>query len=135
MTEERGRSAEGLLGPLEYEVLSALWTAAPRSVPAVLAQVNEHRIEEPELAYTTVMTVLARLHEKGILDRERRGRGYEYQPRFTEAELVVHLSRQEVDDLLERYGAIALAQFADAVEDADPDLRRQLRALAGSSDA
>ena len=135
MTEERGRSAEGHLGPLEYEVLSVLWTAAPMSVPAVLAQVNERRIEEPELAYTTVMTVLTRLHEKGILNRDRRGRGYEYEPRFTEAELVVHLSRQEVDDLLERYGAVALAQFADAVQDADPDLHRQLRDLAGSSDA
>lgn len=128
-------SAEGLLGHLEYEVMTALWASAPSNVPTVLSRINEQRAPDPPLAYTTVMTVLARLHEKGVLARVHRGRGYDYTPRFDEAALVQHLSRQEVDELLDRYGDVALAQFAAEVERADPKLLSRLRKLARSDDA
>jgi predicted transcriptional regulator len=128
-------TAEGLLGPLEYEVLRALWADSPASVPAVLERLNGGRGHEQQLAYTTVMTVLTRLHEKGLLDRTRRGRGYEYRPRYTEPRLVEHLGRREVDDLVDRYGRVALAQFASALHDADPELLRQLHELGDADDA
>jgi predicted transcriptional regulator len=134
MAKQRGQGAEGLLGHLEYEVMQALWREAPANVPAVLARINRERDPDRQLAYTTVMTVLARLHEKDLLDRERRGRGYDYTPRFDEPGLVEHLSGREVRDLLDRYGDVALAQFAAAVEQADPKLRRRLLALTGRSD-
>jgi len=129
------RGAQGLLGHLEYEVMSTLWASAPANVPAVLAHINENRDAGQRLAYTTVMTVLARLHEKGLLERVKRGRGYDYTPLFDEPELVEHLSRQEVDELLDRYGEVALTQFAAAIEQADPKLLRRLEALARSDDA
>jgi predicted transcriptional regulator len=135
MVRKDGPSAEGLVGPLEYDVMSVLWATGPANVPVVLERVNASRQEDKGLAYTTVMTVLARLHEKGLLDRERRGRGYEYRPRFDEAELVAHLSRRDIDELLARYGNVALAQFAAAVDEADPVLVRRVRALARGDDA
>lgn len=135
MASTDGPSAEDLLGPLEYAAMSALWTGGPASVPVVLERINRRRPEGRQLAYTTVMTVLTRLHEKGWLERRRRGRGYEYTPRFDEAQLLAHLSRQEVGALLERYGDVALAQFAAAVERTDPALLRRIRALAGADDA
>lgn len=135
MVRNDGPSAEGLVGPLEYDVMSVLWDSGPANVPAVLERVNASRRGGKALAYTTVMTVLARLHAKGLLGRERRGRGYEYRPRFDEAELVAHLSRREVDELLARYGHVALAQFAAAVDEADPALLRRVRSLARGDDA
>jgi predicted transcriptional regulator len=135
MVTNDGPSAEGLVGPLEYDVMSVLWATGTANVPVVLERVNASRREDKALAYTTVMTVLARLHEKGLLSRERRGRGYEYRPRFDEAELVAHLSRREVDGLLARYGHVALAQFAVAVDEADPALLHRIRALARDDDA
>ena len=60
------------LGPLERELLDAVWRLGPASVRDVLAAV-EHAV-----AYTTAMTVLDRLYKKGILDRERVGRAYVY---------------------------------------------------------
>jgi len=129
-------NASGLLGHLEYEVLTTLWSQAPASVPQVLARINAGRPEDARLAYTTVMTVLGRLHDKGLLDRTREGRGYAYEPRFDEPGLIAHLGRREIDDLLERYGGeIALAQFAAAVEDADPHLVARLRELVEQRDA
>lgn len=127
--------AAGLLGPLEYAVMRALWDASPATVPVVLDLVNGQRPADDKLAYTTVMTVLSRLHDKGLLVRERRGRGYEYAPRFSEAGLVAHLSEREVQGLLDRYGEVALAQFAAAVERADERLVARLRATAEDDDA
>ncbi len=130
-----GRSAEGLLGPLEYAAMRALWAEAPVGVPRVLAELNAGRTSGEQLAYTTVMTVLSRLHHKGLVGRERRGRGYAYTPRFDEPALVEHLGRRAVDEVLQRYGEVALAQFAAAIEDADEDLLRRLRDVAGTIDA
>ncbi len=127
--------AEGLLGPLEYAVMQALWDTSPASVPAVLEVVNSQRAAEDQLAYTTVMTVLSRLHEKGLLVRDRRGRGYDYAPRYSEAGLVAHLSEREVQGLLDRYGEVALAQFAAAVDRADQGLLARLRDAAEADDA
>lgn len=111
--------ADGLLGSLEYEVLRVLWKQSPLNVAAVLKRVNNAREEDEQLAYTTVMTVLSRLFDKQVLDREQVGRAYQYTPRFDEGELVVHLGRGEVADLVERYGDVALAQFANALSNAD----------------
>lgn len=126
----RHRSASGLLGSLEYEVMCALWRDAPASVKTVWGRINDERPDEEQLAYTTVMTVLGRLHEKELLDRTKVGRGYDYTPRFDEPQLVEHLSRQEVTDLVDRYGAVALTQFAAALEDADPTTLRRISELA-----
>ena len=131
MAQRRTGGAQGLLGPLEYSVMAALWADAPASVPTVLEHLNESRGEDEQLAYTTVMTVLGRLYDKGLVERERRGRGYDYTPRFDEDELVEHLSRQEIDDLLDRYGDVALAQFAAALDGADEELVERLRKVAG----
>lgn len=127
--------ADGLLGPLEYAVMQALWAASPASVPTVLDAVNEQRSADETLAYTTVMTVLSRLYNKGLLVRDRRGRGYEYTPRFNEPGLVAHLSEREVQGLLDRYGEVALAQFAAAVDRADERLVARLRDAAEPDDA
>jgi predicted transcriptional regulator len=68
------------LGPLETELLRALWKRGN-------ATVRELRAEgHASTAYTTIMTTLDRLHKKGLLDRAPDGRAYRYSPRHTEAE-------------------------------------------------
>ena len=65
------------LGPLAQEVLEVLVAAGtPLSVREVLDRVNRSR--PVPLAYTTVMTVLARLVSRGTAIRERAGRGFRY---------------------------------------------------------
>lgn len=130
----RTPSARTLVGSLEYEVLELLWARFPMSVGDVLDGVNRVRATGDQLAYTTIMTVLSRLHEKGILDRERQGRGYQYRPRYTEDELVRRFSRVEVQRLVDRFGPVALAQFASVLEGVDPDRLAQLLELAEEDD-
>ena len=62
-------------GELEESVLQYLWAINQPSTPA-----DVHAAIAPDLAYTTVMTVLSRLFKKGLLERERHGRAYAYRP-------------------------------------------------------
>ena len=66
-------------GALETEVLAALWAA-----DAPLTPRHVQRELGVGLAYTTVMTALARLHEKGVVTREKQGRAYAYTPLLDE---------------------------------------------------
>jgi predicted transcriptional regulator len=60
-------------GTLEAEVLAALWAARqPLTPAAVQSELGGG------LAYTTVMTALSRLHDKGVVSREKVGRAYAY---------------------------------------------------------
>jgi predicted transcriptional regulator len=112
--------AEQLLGPLEAACMRTLWRRSPATVAEVLERINTRH--DPPLAYTTVLTVLSRLHDKGHVTRERVGRGYAYTAALDEDELVDALSRREVDRLLERYGDVALARFAETLQQVDPEL-------------
>lgn len=126
---------DGLIGPLEHRVLEALWAAGePCDVATVRARCNGSRDADAQLAYTTVMTVLSRLHDKGLLTRERVGRGFRYAPVHDADGLVEHLSGREVGRLLDRFGEVALTHFAAALEDAPPHLRARLAGLAGEDD-
>lgn len=65
------------LGDLENAVMTRVWEwNRPVTVREVLLDLREER----EIAYTTVMTVLDKLHRKGWLRRERAGRAYRYEP-------------------------------------------------------
>lgn len=110
-----------VLGPLEGELMEILWTAKrPMTVRAVLEQANDRRAEP--LAYTTVMTVLSRLAEKGALARRREGRSFAYEP--TAADAAAIAVRQVVRD----FGDMAVAHFVEEAR-ADPDLRKRLKRL------
>ena len=62
------------LGPLEMEVVGLLGEA-PLSVASIQEKLKKGG---RDLAYTTVMTVLVRLYEKGVLSREKEGRQFLY---------------------------------------------------------
>lgn len=57
--------------------MDRLWAAGR---PMLVREVLEELREQRPLAYTTVMTVMDKLHRKGWLTREREGRAYLYQP-------------------------------------------------------
>jgi len=63
------------LGPLEMEVLGIVETCGPQSVTFIQAELKRRG---SALAYTTVMTVLSRLYEKGALSRVKEGKRFVY---------------------------------------------------------
>jgi predicted transcriptional regulator len=113
------------LGPLEAEVLEHLWNRG-RALT-----VRHVQLAFPALAYTTLMTTLDRLYRKGLLERRRRGRAFDYEPRLTRAELVGELVSGHVTDLLAAAGAstAVLSTLVRAVGRRDAALLDELDAL------
>lgn len=64
------------LGETEMEVLHHVWDLGE----ATVADVRERMLEDRDVAYTTVMTVLKKLADKGYLDYHKEGRSYVYHP-------------------------------------------------------
>ncbi len=77
-----------------------------------------------DLAYTTVMTVLARLHDRGLLDRQRAGRGYAYTPLDDPAQVTARRMHRLLDVEADR--AAVLARFVDGLNPQDEELVRAL---------
>ena len=119
---------EDVLGPLAAAIVREVTARGEASVADVVEGLRT--TQRRDHAYTTIMTVMGRLHEKGVLDRDRRGRQYIYRASAPEAQLVDRLSGRAVDHLVERYGTAALRHFVVRLADLDPETRRRLAALA-----
>ncbi|WP_329142484.1 BlaI/MecI/CopY family transcriptional regulator [Streptomyces sp. NBC_01456] len=108
-------------GELESGVLATLW-AADGSLTA--AQVNERL--PGDLAYTTVLTILSRLLDKGLVTRTKAGRGYAFTPARDEA---THTAGQ-MRSLLE-HGSDREAVLSRFVDELSADDERLLQRLLG----
>lgn len=112
-------------GTLEDEVLAAVSSATgPRTVASVLESLDG------SAAYTTVMTTLVRLCDKGYLVRSRHGRGYAYTLAAPAQSIHAAVTARQMARLLAREGrrSDVLARFVAELEPGDDDL---LRALLG----
>jgi len=125
-TMDREKHSRKDFGPLESAVMDAVWSAArPVAVQEIVDELNASRSEP--LAYTTVMTVMSRLADKGVLSRRKAGRIYLYEADAPDAAGIA------VKDVLRAYGDVAVAHFVDEVR-ADPSLRRRLQRLLDEDD-
>jgi len=121
------RAASGdLLGPLESVVMERVWKRGPLTVRDVVEEIGRPR----GLAYTTVMTVMVRLHGKGLLARERNGKTYLYRAVSTRDEHRALLSRDLARGLVSEFGDAALAAFSAELDEVDAQHRAALRRVA-----
>ena len=115
------------LHDLEAEIMDVVWSRGLSrfAVSDVLSVLEKRR----EIAYTTVMTTLARLHDKGLLKRERDGKRYLYRPSGTREDFLGETAR----DVLERIGEPAargsFAFLVDTVSSADAKALDELERL------
>ncbi|MEU4152747.1 BlaI/MecI/CopY family transcriptional regulator [Streptomyces sp. NPDC026659] len=107
-------------GELEASVLAALCAAGrPQSAAEVRAAIPQ------ELARTTVATLLARLHEKGAVDRTPGRRGFLYFAVADSHGLTARRMRHELEQDDDR--SIVLARFVEGLDPADEaELKRLL---------
>jgi predicted transcriptional regulator len=106
-------------GALEGEVLAALWAA---DQPLTPAEVQARR--GGDLAYTTVMTALARLHEKGALKRAKAGRAFAYTPLLDRPGIAAARMRELLEAGEDREAV--LARFVGALSEEEEELLADL---------
>jgi predicted transcriptional regulator len=113
-----------VLGVLERAVLDRLWTAGAADVKAMHRAVGEPR----GIAPNTIQSTLERLVRKGLAERRKIGRAFEYAPRVSRREWLA----SELDALLaaaQGPAAVLLAAFVDLTERAGEERLAELEAL------
>lgn len=121
-------------GALESAILEVLWRAkeplSPGEVRERLADVGGPQAAGAELSYSTVVTILTRLHDKGALSRQRDGRAFRYAPVSDEAGLAARRLTQLLDRAPDREAV--LSRFVEDLSERDERLLREL--LGGPAD-
>ena len=112
------------LGPLERQVLQAVWARGTATVREVL---EDRTIWQ---TYPTIMTTMDRLFKKGLLARVPDGRAFRYSARYTPQELERTATENGIRQLLDsEYALLHLSYLVEAVSAQDGKLLDELQSL------
>lgn len=102
-----------ILSDSEMEIMEIVWRKNQTSVRDVLGELKKKK----KIAYTTVMTVMSRLHEKSVLKRKMNDSGaFVYMPVSDKKTFIEEKSEKMIKGFIREYGDIAVAQFLGVIE-------------------
>jgi predicted transcriptional regulator len=104
-------------GALQAEVMRIVWELDEATVDDVRALQPEER----RSAYTTVQTVLNRLLDRGLLERQLRGKAFVYRARYGESELLARSLGERLAGASQRVRREALLTLVDELDPAEVD--------------
>ncbi|MFC0211525.1 BlaI/MecI/CopY family transcriptional regulator [Paenibacillus chartarius] len=116
------RGLNRFFGPLEARILDILWEKPEQSIKAVQEKLDQ----EKPINFNTVMTVMNRLVDKGILSRRSAGRSSVYSPTESKEHFLEKQSKEITHELIEDFGPLVVNHMIDAIEDVNPELLEQL---------
>ena len=94
-------------------------------------EVLETLTPERALAYTTVMTVMHRLVEKGLLIADKEGKTHRFRPVYSREEFEAQAVGRVVQSLLADFGSeVAIRQFVERLSEVNPDQLARLAEMA-----
>jgi predicted transcriptional regulator len=112
---------------LEAEIMEIIWEFQhPEFSVGEVVNVLEHR---REIAYTTVMTTVVRLYEKGLLSRTKHGRKYLYTAIQSREEYIVQLTKDVIQQLPPIGQETAVSMLIGRIDDADDDALLKLEEM------
>jgi predicted transcriptional regulator len=119
----RRQGLKQVLGPLEAEVMWLVWQKGQATVKQI------HRViaRKREIAYTTVMTTMSRLADKGIMSRTRRGMAYLYRPTMSKTEFDHWVLRSVMTGLLENFDTATMDYLVEYLSQEHPEQLEHLR--------
>ncbi len=129
MPDDAAGASRRPAGALEGEILAVLRTAGGPLSPG---QVRERLDGAGELSYSTVVTILSRLHAKGLLSRQRDGRAFAYTA-VDEASLAASRMNQALE--VGRDHDAVLTRFVSGLSGRDARLLRRLLGAAPAEPA
>jgi len=100
------------LGELEKQIMDIVWECRSCSARDVLIKLEKDR----KLAYTTVATILQRLHDKGFLTRKEDKSGYVYSPKLSKESYSRNIAQSFLKRFINSFGDIAIASFAESID-------------------
>lgn len=112
-----------VLGPLETDIMQLVW----REKCTTVKKVHKALQNERDIAYTTVMTTMTRLAEKGVLTRRRDGLAYIYTPAVTKHDFETMMVRRVLDGLMDDYEEETITYILDYLAEHDPQRSAAVR--------
>jgi predicted transcriptional regulator len=123
VTARRKHSLAEVLGPLEAEIMEVVWGEGEVTVRDVHGALKKAR----PIAYTTVMTTLGRLADKGFVRRAEEQPAHKYSALVTRDQYANSTVKSVVDWLVNHFPDPAVAYFVDRVEEEDDDVIQRLQ--------
>lgn len=115
------RGLNRFFGPLEAKIMDVLW-CGERSIKEV-----QHELEKDKATnFNTVMTVMNRLVDKGILTKRLEGRTSIFRPVLSREEFVNTQSKEMTHELMDEFGSVVVSHMIEALDEADDSLVAQL---------
>ena len=119
-----GEQFEGFLGPLGAEIIETVWDSEE---PMTVRKVYEELRKRTKIAYTTVMSTMDRLYDKGLLDRRvERGKGgvfFVYWPKLGKKRFEESAVRTVVSSLFHNFGSTVTNALIEEVAMNEEDLQ------------
>lgn len=100
------------LGELESQVMNIVWSKQNCSVNDVLNELKKDR----NIAYTTVATILHRLHQKGLLIKKQNKMFHMYGPALSKSEYSYNLVHSFMRGVMKTFGDAAITSFAENLQ-------------------
>lgn len=119
-----GSGLNRFFGPLEAKIMEILWNNAEEMTIKDVQQKLDKEAKANN--FNTVMTVMNRLVDKGILQKKAVARSYQYKPVVTREAFMETQSKELTLDLIEEFGSLAVTHMVDALDKVDPGLLDQL---------
>lgn len=114
------------LSQAEFEVLKVLWDHAPATVREVMNHLHARR---RKVAYTTVLTFLTRLRDKGFVTTRKSGQAYLYKPKVTRERIVKSRLTDMVDQLFDGAAAPLVLQLMEQESFTSDEITRLRRLI------
>ncbi|TQS71854.1 BlaI/MecI/CopY family transcriptional regulator [Ornithinibacillus gellani] len=116
------RGLNRFFGPLEAKIMDILWEGDGKTIK----EVQQALEREKATNFNTVMTVMNRLVDKGILEKRTNGRSSLYQPIQTRSDFLHTQSKDMTNELMDEFGNVVISHMLNAIEEADDDLVAEL---------
>ncbi len=122
------RPAKPTLTGQELEIMKVIW----KLETATVRQVYETLLERRRIAYTTVMTMMNILEQKGYLKKEQADRAYVYRPTRPQSQVIRSMVREFVDRVFNGSAEPLLAHLVEDRRLTEKDLEEIRKAIKSS---
>lgn len=109
-------------GPLEAKIMDILWNDKEMTIKDVQKVLDCEKATN----FNTVMTVMNRLVDKGLLQKRTEGRSSMYITVLSREEFINTQSKEMTNELMDEFGNVVVSHMLDAIEDVDDDLVAKL---------
>lgn len=105
--------------------MNLVWAHPHASVREIVNLIDKKK----PVAYTTILTILHRLHEKGMVTRQQAQKAYRYTPKISKESYSKNVAQSFIKKFFQSFGEIGITSFAQSIDSLSKEERHHLVSL------